>query len=292
AAWAGAALVAGEETFARLPVVLPAAWLAAGLLAGVGPAFARPAWLGPLLAGLAAPAGILVFGAPVLLLVAIPGGALVALAALAPRVPALARWHAARWPGLAAGALLALLVAAALSNPAVRAPLAERYRCVARLEALRGEEFARDGQFASARTRFRRALECDPGYAMAWRGIGLTFLSENNPPRAVKALEKAAALAPDSALIAANLASAYLAADRYEDAIRAAGKALAREPFELTALWNRAQALELAGRRDEAIAAWLRYVEVARGRTGVAADIAEARRHLRALREGRVPAAR
>ncbi len=287
---AGAALVAGGETFARLPIGLPAAWLVAGLLAGTAGLAERPGWLAPVLWGAAGLAPPILLGAPVLLLVAVPAGLLVGLLAAAGRLPSCARFGGHRWGGLVSGAAVALLVTAALSRDAIREPLVERFRCVARIEAIRGEEFSRKGRYDSARTRFRQALECDPDYAMAWRSIGLTFLAEDNPPRAVKALEKAAALAPDAALIAANLASAYLEAGRYEDAVRAAERALALDPRELSALWNRAQAFELLGDRQAAIEAWRDYLALAPGRAEPA-EVASARRHLRALRRGEVRSA-
>jgi tetratricopeptide (TPR) repeat protein len=107
--------------------------------------------------------------------------------------------------------------------------------------------------------------------------------------RAIELLEKAARLAPDSAVDLSNLASAYIQAGRPGDALPLLDRAVRLDPRDPTALFNRARALEDLGRKAEAIAAWEAFVSRAAPLPDSAADLRQARQSLRALREGTAP---
>lgn len=85
--------------------------------------------------------------------------------------------------------------------------------------------------------QFERAVTSDPEYAEAWMALGAAldlkgeFLSlPELADRALDALRKAIAIAPDRALAHSRLASAYLTRQRYEEAQRAAAEAVRLDP--------------------------------------------------------------
>lgn len=73
-------------------------------------------------------------------------------------------------------------------RPGARFFLGEAYR-------LRGD----DGDLQRADANFRQAVAEDPGFAPAWRGLGLFQLRQGNKPDALAALERFLELEPDAA---------------------------------------------------------------------------------------------
>ncbi|HEX8409630.1 MAG TPA: DUF1570 domain-containing protein [Thermoanaerobaculia bacterium] len=71
-----------------------------------------------------------------------------------------------------------------------------------------------------ARSLFRRASELDPTMALAWAGLGTTYLGERDLAPGITALEKSLQLAPGDEQAAFHLLQLYVGADRHQDAVR------------------------------------------------------------------------
>ncbi|MCU0230964.1 MAG: tetratricopeptide repeat protein [Acidobacteria bacterium] len=289
---AGYALVVGREALARVPGDLLVLGLFTGAAAGalMGGGSPAPAWLRALLTGVALGLGGLLLAGPVL-----GGVGLVAGAA----VGALAGWAESGlepkrrgvWTGALAGIALLVVARGAVAVPATTEPLKAEARCVARLHVIRAQEYEEKKEWLNAKPQYLEALKCDENSVDALRGLALGLLAneEGKIERAVELLEKAAKLAPYSAVELSNLASAYLQAGRASDALPLLDTAVRLDPRDPSALFNRARALEDLGRRTEAIAAWEAFVARAAPLPDSAADVRQARQSLRALREGTAP---
>ena len=136
----------------------------------------------------------------------------------------------------------------------------EAYDC-----ALRGLEYylrSTKEAYAQAREMFRKALELDPDYALAYSRLGLTDLHEwthgwtRDPQlleRAFKLAQKAIAL--DDTLPEAHriLGDVYLYRRQHEEAIAELGKAISLNPNYADAIAGLADVLNHAGNPEEAI---------------------------------------
>ncbi|MCU0222947.1 MAG: tetratricopeptide repeat protein [Acidobacteria bacterium] len=289
---AGYALVVGREALARVPSDLLVLGLLAGAAAGalLGGGSPAPAWRRALLIGLALGLGGLLLAGPVLGGVGLLAGA---------AVGALAGWaesglEPARrglWTGLLAGIALLVVARGAVAVPATTDPLKAEARCVARLHVIRAQEHEEKKEWLNARPQYLEALKCDENQVDALRGLALGMLAneEGRTDRAIELLEKAAKLAPGSAVELSNLASAYIQAGRPADALPLLDRAVTLDPRDPNALFNRARALEDLGRKAEAIAAWESFLARATPLPDSAADVRQARQSLRALRGGTLP---
>ena len=282
---AGYALVVGPEAPARLPLAALGFALAAGLAAGAFAAVEepRPPWL-PIAARSAAfTLGALLAGTPILILAALPAGAVAGIVLVGARSglgPRRGRLVGAIALGLC---LFGLTRAATIVEPRA-AELRRAAQSVPRLDLLRGQELEAKNDWKGALVAYRRALETDPAYVPALRARGLGRLRfEKNVGAALPDLERAVALAPDSAPDLANLAGAYLQAERAAEALPLLDKAARLEPERPQTLFNRAQALEELGRSGEAADGWRAYIAVAASIPAEAQSVAEARAHLAAL---------
>ena len=282
---AGYALVVGPEAPARLPLAALGFALAAGLAAGAFAAVEepRPPWL-PIAAWSAAfTLGALLAGTPILILAALPAGAVAGIVLVGARSglgPRRGRLVGAIALGLC---LFGLTRAATIVEPRA-AELRRAAQSVPRLDLLRGQELEAKNDWKGALVAYRRALETDPAYVPALRARGLGRLRfEKNVGAALPDLERAVALAPDSAPDLANLAGAYLQAERAAEALPLLDKAARLEPERPQTLFNRAQALEELGRSGEAADGWRAYIAVAASIPAEAQSVAEARAHLAAL---------
>jgi len=288
----GYALVVGREALARIPSDLLVLGLLAGAAAGalLGAGSPAPSWLRALLVGLALGLGGLLLGGPVLGGIGLLAGAAVgwlggwADAGLGPARRGL-------WTGVLTGIALLVIARGAVAVPATTDPLKAEARCVARLHVVRAQEYEEKKEWLNAKPQYFEALKCDETNVAALRGLALGLLAneEGKSERAIELLEKAARLAPDSAVDLSNLASAYIQAGRPGDALPLLETAVRLDPREPNALFNRARALEDLGRRAEAIAAWEAFVARAERLPDSAADLRLARQSLRALREGTAP---
>ena len=166
------------------------------------------------------------------------------------------------WTGVLTGIALLVIARGAVAVPATTDPLKAEARCVARLHVVRAQEYEEKKEWLNAKPQYFEALKCDESNVAALRGLALGLLAheEGKSERAIELLEKAARLAPDSAVDLSNLASAYIQAGRPGDALPLLDTAVRLDPREPNALFNRARALEDLGRRAEAIAAWEAFV--------------------------------
>lgn len=86
-------------------------------------------------------------------------------------------------------------------------------------EYLRGTLSKADGEFEQAITHFRNALEIDPGYGPAYRGLAEVYERQGEEERAVATYKKAISRNPDSWEGYRDLGKYYVDRGRYESAI-------------------------------------------------------------------------
>jgi tetratricopeptide (TPR) repeat protein len=83
-------------------------------------------------------------------------------------------------------------------------------------------------ELTRARSLFQRSTELDPKRAVAWAGLGATYLSEADPAPGIAALEKSLQLAPGDEQAAFYLLQLYASVGRRDDAVRLFDTTLAR----------------------------------------------------------------
>ncbi|MDH3284644.1 MAG: tetratricopeptide repeat protein [Acidobacteriota bacterium] len=281
----GWALHLGPEALARIPppLCLPPllAGLAFGTLAVLGSA--APRWLPPLLFAVALGLAFLLLGS-----LPLAGGAALAGVAAGTFGPsadrALGRDGAGAWTAALVGLVLAAGVLGAVGSEQLSGGLAREAGCVARLHVLAGQQHLREGSVASARTSYRRALECDPDDEAALRGLAAAYLEdERTLDNAITTLERLVAEHSNDGNYLNTLAAAYLRKGRAEDALPLLRRAAELHPRDWNVRYNRARALEDLGRIREAIDAWNAYVELVEGRPEHSASLREARGRARQL---------
>ncbi len=132
--------------------------------------------------------------------------------------------------------------------------------------------------------RFRRAVELDPGRALAHFNLGVWLLEAGRVREAAEALERAAARDPSLAEAWNALGVARARSGDPFGALAAWRRAVEASPGFADAWYNLALALDRAGRPQEALAALERYAALASG-----PDRQRAERWLSELRRRRVP---
>jgi len=130
---------------------------------------------------------------------------------------------------------------------------------------LRGREYLYRNTketYPQARQLFERAVELDPTYALAYSGLGFTYLEERIFQGSLdpKTLERAFALAQKALALDDSLPTAhlllgyvYLAKRQHEQAIAAAERAIVLAPNYANAYAALGQILDFAGRPEDAI---------------------------------------
>ncbi len=113
--------------------------------------------------------------------------------------------------------------------------------------------YAADHDKAGSEAELRRAIELDPGYAIAHHWYGTTLMERGRLADATRELHAAAALDPVSAATGGWLAEASYFAGRYRDAITYARRALDLDPHRAGALRRLGLAYELTGDVPRAI---------------------------------------
>src|SRR5438477_9241959 len=83
------------------------------------------------------------------------------------------------------------------------------------------------GQINKAAAAYRRILDAAPDDAQALHLLGVTHIQNSRPDEAVKLIERAIQLQPNTGTFHLNLASAYLTLRRIDEAIENAEKAIA-----------------------------------------------------------------
>ena len=200
--------------------------------------------------------------------------------------------------GLLLGLLLSFLNSAHFQNEQAKANAREdAYRAnnigVALLEQFKHKE---------ASDAFRRALQLEPGLAIARINLGIALFNIPDLPAAQKELQAAAALAPaapqphyllgllaktqnrteeaiasfqkvlridaDDVGANVNLGQLYAQQRKYAEAIAVLRTALAAEPYNATALYNLGTALMRSGQRDEGQKVIAQFQELRQRGTG------------------------
>jgi tetratricopeptide (TPR) repeat protein len=94
-----------------------------------------------------------------------------------------------------------------------------------------GEALMRQGWLHQARDAFRTAIELDPGFSMAHRGLGHALIALDDADGAVRHLERAAELEPKDGMIFSALARAYQMQGQRDKAMEAAAMATRLHPI-------------------------------------------------------------
>ncbi|CAK0756370.1 hypothetical protein CCP3SC1_260015 [Gammaproteobacteria bacterium] len=92
-----------------------------------------------------------------------------------------------------------------------------------------GQEFRKRQAWLGAVDAFRRALELDPGIALAQHHLGMVFLAMERKNEAEKSFEKALLIDPKLARTRSNLAQLYLSRGDVQEAVRQFEQSLADE---------------------------------------------------------------
>ena len=103
-----------------------------------------------------------------------------------------------------------------------------------------------------AMVAFEKALEIQPGFAMAHRDLGMILLQKGRYKEAATHLEQAADLGLAHAKLYNFLGIAYSRAGRYQDAVKVYTKALGKEPDFAEAHLNLSYAYEKLNRPQSA----------------------------------------
>ena len=93
-----------------------------------------------------------------------------------------------------------------------------------------GNAAQKAGNFAEAERIFRRAIELDPNYALAYNGLGTALGDQKKLDEAIAAFRKALELDPNYAFAYNNLGVALSKQKKWDEAIAAFQKALEIDP--------------------------------------------------------------
>ena len=107
-------------------------------------------------------------------------------------------------------------------------------------------------QWQKADQEFRRAIELNPNYVVAYHWYALCHTALGRVDEAVRSMQRAVELDPVSTRINADLGMAYLAAGRYAEAVKQENRTLELAPEATTPKWIRGMALEQMGHFDRA----------------------------------------
>ncbi|WP_210588863.1 tetratricopeptide repeat protein [Streptomyces sp. GESEQ-35] len=128
--------------------------------------------------------------------------------------------------------------------------------------ALCGRELRHTKEYPRALEEYDRALELDPGLALAHYGRGLTHQLMGDFPAALTALDRAVELAPDSGWTFAGRAETLWLVGRFEEAVADFGRVVALDPTDSGALAWRAVCLDSLGQYDAALADFNRSLRI------------------------------
>lgn len=84
--------------------------------------------------------------------------------------------------------------------------------------------------FGLAEKYYLQALEKDPEYPIAWRGLGRTYLATDKASKAVEAFEKATRLSPNTAQLYMDLGNACKITRDFKKAYKAYAKVIELDP--------------------------------------------------------------
>lgn len=109
-----------------------------------------------------------------------------------------------------------------------------------------------DRHFADAEAFAHAVIENDPQHDLAWQVLGMIFLQQGRPDKALPALEHAAELLPNEPRVACNLGLAFIQLGRAHEAEACYRRSLALDPALAETHNNLGSALREQGRLDEA----------------------------------------
>ena len=110
-----------------------------------------------------------------------------------------------------------------------------------------------DWRWKDAEEGFRRALDLDPGYVLAYHWYALCLTAMGRSDEAVEQMKIARELDPLSIRISADLGMAMLAAGQYDEAIRQENKTLELDSNSRGAYWIRGMTYQQKNMFDSAI---------------------------------------
>jgi len=142
-----------------------------------------------------------------------------------------------------------------------------------------GLELVAGSAYVDAVSRFREAIEIDPGFADAHYNLGVTFQKMKAYDRARDELRTACRLRPFDPRYFYALGNANFHLQRYDDAAEAFEAVLEQDPVHKKAAYSLAISYEKLERFNDARVAWERYLELDSRSTWAA----EARKHLERL---------
>ncbi len=143
----------------------------------------------------------------------------------------------------------------------------------------RGTVLARTGQYGEATRYLESAVEADPTLADAWYNLGLVYLKQERPEKALTILKRLSDNFPSEKMYHYSLGATWRQMDKGKEAIKEFKKALEVDPAYREAQYALAKTYEDEGKRKQAKKAWQRYLEI--DQDSVWAD--EARMHLERL---------
>jgi serine/threonine protein kinase/Tfp pilus assembly protein PilF len=133
-----------------------------------------------------------------------------------------------------------------------------------------------DLEWDRAEEEFKAALDLNPGYATAHHWCALYLAAQGQSTEALKQINVAEALDPNSSIIQANIAWCYYLARQYDMAIAKAKEALAHDPGFVVAHEYLGQSYVEKGQFDNAIAELSTAVQLSGGVPYYTAELANA----------------
>jgi protein O-mannosyl-transferase len=121
------------------------------------------------------------------------------------------------------------------------------------LYTLLGDAYRAKGMWDTAIEEYTKALSIDPAFASAYYGMGVTYMSKRNIPRAYEYFRESLAIDPNNSLALADMADLMLIRGvNTEDALFYARRAVAQSPFLYQPYLTLANILTVMGREEEA----------------------------------------
>ncbi len=126
----------------------------------------------------------------------------------------------------------------------------------------RGLIFLAAGEYEKALNYFKKALEEDNRYEMAWQGIGLYYTLLGRYKDAIEACKQAIRIKPDFARAWFDVGYCYRELSQYEEAIEAYKQAIRIEPNDATPHYFLGSAYEDLGGYQEAMEAFKQAIRI------------------------------
>jgi tetratricopeptide (TPR) repeat protein len=126
----------------------------------------------------------------------------------------------------------------------------------------RANAFHQAGQLDAARSLYREILRLRPRHFDALHLLGVLAAQSNQPKQALRLLERALQVEPNSAAAHCNKGTALQATGQWGAALASYERAISLKPDHAIAHCNRAAVLKELGRRDEALLGYERALEL------------------------------